>query len=192
MEHKLYQLTIPQKSILDGELYFPEETFQNIGGYVIFNQHVSMDRLNEAYNILLKQYDAYRIRLTKRDGSYGQYIVPYEPETLELQEFTGREEEFGEFLKAFRRRILFQCDAPLYQMTAVKIPDGRIGVALVIHHMIADGYTLIQHGLTKILKLCISEDEEMHEAYSYTDFIEAQEIWEFCRNHGVSVYHLFL
>lgn len=242
MEHKLYQLTIPQKSILDGELYFPEETFQNIGGYVIFNQHVSMDRLNEAYNILLKQYDAYRIRLTKRDGSYGQYIVPYEPETLELQEFTGREEEFGEFLKAFRRRILFQCDAPLYQMTAVKIPDGRIGVALVIHHMIADGYTLIQHGLTKILKLCISEDEEMHEAYSYTDFIEAQEIYqeseekkkdaafweqkiseysgeaafaqvtnlkcqnlffrvnktfsdeirEFCRNHGVSVYHLFL
>lgn len=179
MQPTLYELTIPQRSILDAELYYPQDNFQNLGGYIIFNCELSFTEIAEAFQVLLKENDAFRIKLKIQDGDYVQYIEPFEPIQIPFYDFTDKEKEFEEFLKEFPRKELFGCDTFLYRSAIFKEPAGKLGFTLVIHHMIVDGFTLVRHCLTRIVEACyLDKENEAKDAYSYVEFIKKEQAYK--------------
>lgn len=76
-----------KKEILQIEQYYENTSISNIAGVVHMKNDVSYDEINEAFNEIVKQHDTLRIRITKEDGVYKQYVVDYEHEDFEFVDF---------------------------------------------------------------------------------------------------------
>ena len=77
MENNLYNLTMPQKSILLTEQYYSNTNINNICGTAIINTEIDFKILEQALNLLVKNNDSLRLKLVKKGNSYKQILSEY-------------------------------------------------------------------------------------------------------------------
>ena len=75
MEKKdVYELTNPQKSIWNTELFFSNTTVNNICVSGIINEEVNIEILKKAINLLVKENDSFRTKLIVNDSVPVQFF----------------------------------------------------------------------------------------------------------------------
>lgn len=117
-------LSYAQKEILQIEQYYENTSISNIAGVVHMKNDVSYDEINEAFNEIVQQHDTLRIRITKEDGVYKQYVVDYEHEDFEFVDFYQDQEGYEKWIKETASTNIFNLDDKLYKTVVFKYPEG--------------------------------------------------------------------
>jgi len=87
-EKKLYKLCHPQKRIWYVELFKPGTNLANVCYDTKFNEKVNFDILEKAVNLVIKNCDGMRLRLTEHNGEIMQYIEEYKYYPIERVDFS--------------------------------------------------------------------------------------------------------
>ena len=80
---KLYRLTTPQRDILLTEQYYKSTSVNNVVGRIAFKERIDINLLRKTLEIIVKQNDALRIKITKVNGEYYQYFGEYNDDYVE-------------------------------------------------------------------------------------------------------------
>jgi amino acid adenylation domain-containing protein len=144
----LLPLTRAQRRILFGEQSWPGTPFANLGFIVRFERTIDPVVLEAAIHGLLKRHDGLRLQLDS--ATHGnktktmQYVAGFQSETIEQRDFSAPDtpEKLAQWAEAQTRIPFILHDAPLYNFALLKLPEGKWGYYLKLHHIIADGWTL--------------------------------------------------
>ncbi|PTJ83802.1 hypothetical protein BU055_06945 [Staphylococcus succinus] len=170
-------LSYAQKEILQIEQFYENTSINNIAGVVHVENGLGYEKINESFNKVIEQHDTLRIRITKEDGDYKQYLVDYEHQDFEFVDFYQDEVGYEKWVKETASMNIFALDEDLYRVIIAKCPDGHLGIFLLQHHLISDawGVTIIVDNLVK--KLVDKEDEETESA-TYFEAIASENDYE--------------
>lgn len=174
---KLYDLTIPQKSIYLTEEYASGNSVNLIGGNIIIDEPVNLDFLEKALNIFVKKNDAIRIRIHMDNNKPKQYITPYEPFAVR-RVFIKNEKELEDLsLQAVNKKFDF-FDSKLFWFTLFKFEDNTGGLIVTFHHIISDAWTMslfVDQVMNIYSKLIAGEIIDESENNSYLDFAKSEQ-----------------
>ncbi|MEB6044601.1 non-ribosomal peptide synthase/polyketide synthase [Staphylococcus pseudoxylosus] len=170
-------LSYAQKEILQIEQFYENTSINNIAGIVHMNNGLGYDEVNEAFNKIIEQHDTLRIRVTREEGEYKQYLVDYEHQDFEFVDFYQDEVGYDKWVRESATMNIFNLDEPLYRVIIAKAPQGHYVIFLLQHHLISDawGVTIVVDNLSK--KLVGKEDKETESA-AYFEAISTEMDYE--------------
>ena len=174
---KLYDLTIPQKSIYLTEEYASGSSVNLIGGNIIIDEPVNLDFLEKALNIFVKQNDAIRIRIHMEKNKPKQYITQYEPFNVRRVFIKSKEDLENLSLQAVNKKFNF-FDSKLFWFTLFKFEDNTGGLIVTFHHIISDAWTMslfVDQVMNIYSKLIAGEFIDESENNSYLDFAKSEQ-----------------
>ena len=172
---KLYELTTPQKSIWNLEQFYKNTPVNNIGGTIIIKEKIDFIILEQAINKFIELNDSFNIRLHyTEEGTIKQFFSNFTYNKFDLinlnsyADLQKREKELAEYSFSL-------LNAPLYNFTMFKFPDGTGGIIMIVHHLIADAFScnLTGNGIAYIYN-CIINNLPMPIYESYKDYIEKE------------------
>ena len=175
MEKKLYNLTIPQKSILLTEQYYSNTNINNICGTAILSDKINFNFLEQAINIVIKNNESFRIKFINQNNELQQYIDDYTFQQIEIVKLNSIDEVNN--LENTLLHQLYDLEKKTYDFKIFKFPDSTGGFLLNIHHIISDSWTL---GLTcrKIMQayenLLNNIPNQLVEEQSYSQYINTE------------------
>ena len=176
MKNKLYDLTIPQKSILLTEQYYSNTNINNICGTAILKTKVDFTILEKALNLLVQNNDSLRIKLVKKDNSYKQTLCDYEYFPINIIELNSQDELRD--LQNSTVKKLFNLEDNLYELKMFKFPEGNGGFIVNIHHIISDGWSLglISRRVMEAYEALLNTATvEYNPNYSYLNYIDSEQ-----------------
>lgn len=131
------QLSAPQRSVLETELYFKNTSVQNIGGYMIFEKKIEYDVLNKAFNRLLENADGLRIKISTKNNEAIQEFKEYKYEPLEnAGKVTDIDEKCNQWMTT-----PFNIYDKLYAFRYFEY-NGKCGLSIILHHLISDAWSI--------------------------------------------------
>ena len=77
--NKLLELSSQQKNVWNSEMFYSNTNINNIGGYLLINQPVSLDLLETSANIYIKTNEALRLHFDLKNGEPIQFITDFSP-----------------------------------------------------------------------------------------------------------------
>lgn len=173
---KLYDLTIPQKSIYLTEQYASGTTVNLISGDTFFEEKVNSSLIEKALNIYIQKNDSVRLRICMVDGKPKQYISPYTPYKLKVINVSNKEE-----LEKYRKQIISTpikfFDSDLFSFTLFMFADGTATLDVTFHHIISDAWTMglfIKKFMPIYLSLLKGESIDTSVDFSYLEFIDSE------------------
>lgn len=145
-------------------------SINNIAGIIHIKKQLNYQQINDAFNKVIEQHDTLRIRFTKEDSEYRQYVADYEEQHFEFLNFHDDQVNYDKWLKNNTNRNLFISDENLYHVKVVKCPDGHMGIFIILHHLIIDiwGITII---IDNFVKKLIGKKNEMISNSTYLEII---------------------
>lgn len=173
---KIYDLTIPQKSIYLTEQYASGTSINLISGNVIIEEKVNLDLLEKALNLYVLKNEATRIRICMINGEPKQYIGKYTPFKLKRFHFSNEEDLSTLSTKIVSTPFNF-LDSDLFSFTLFSFDNGTGGLNVTFHHIISDAWTmsLFVDEIIKIYSHLLNGDVvDTSLNYSYTEFIDNQ------------------
>ena len=175
MEQKIYELTIPQKSIWLTEQYFQNTTINNICGSLIIEENVNLNILNKAINIFVENNDSFCLRFKKSGSDLLQYFVKNENIDFEILNFSC-ENQIEKVAKVMVNTKFNLFDSRVFDFKLFKLPSGFGGFIVNVHHIISDAATFSMIG-TEIVEIysCLLNNKTIPvKTYSYLDYINAE------------------
>ena len=158
----LYELTNPQKSIWLTEQYYKGTSVNNICGTAKLNFKINFDILVKAINLVIKNNDCFRIKLITTNGMVKQCISNYKFVDVKIVDIANESEILS--IQNSLINSIFDIDKNnLYKFKIYRLPDGKGGFVLNIHHILADSWSL---GL-----IC----KEIIKAYNYLSGLSTEE-----------------
>lgn len=158
----LYELTNPQKSIWLTEQYYKGTSVNNICGTAKLNFKINFDILVKAINLVIKNNDCFRIKLITTNGMVKQCISNYKFVDVKIVDIAN-ESEILSIQNSLINSIFDIAKNNLYKFKIYRLPDGKGGFVLNIHHILADSWSL---GL-----IC----KEIIKAYNYLSGLSTEE-----------------
>lgn len=176
MNNELYDLTNPQKSIWLTEQFYKGSSVNNICGTVLIDDVIDFDKFSLAINILIRDNDAFRIRLLiDSNGDVKQYFADYTESTFVIHDILNYDE-----LATLETRMATTpfniIENDLYNFQLFKFPDGKGGFVLSTSHLIVDACTasLIASKVTNIYSSLIKGEEPCEAPTSYINYINSE------------------
>ena len=173
---KLYDLTIPQKSIYLTEQYASGTTINLISGDVVFEENVNLSLIEKALNIYIKKNNSMRIRICMLDGHPKQYISEYKPFKLNIIDISDNDE-----LEKYKEKIINTpikfFDSDLFSFTLFNIKNERFVLNVTFHHIISDAWTMslfVKKFMPIYLSLLKGQEIVSSTDFSYLDFINSE------------------
>ena len=185
MEKKdIYELTNPQKSIWNTELFFSNTTVNNICVSGIINEEVNIEILKKAINLLVKENDSFRTKLIVNDSVPVQFFSEYIPFNIDVIKVENKK-EFNKIEQQMVEEKFNLINSELYKFEIIKFPDNTAGIILNVHHMIADSWSLgitIQE-IVRIYKLLINDNNVEFKTNSYIDYINSEKNYKLSKRY---------
>ncbi|MFK4344540.1 MULTISPECIES: non-ribosomal peptide synthase/polyketide synthase [unclassified Paenibacillus] len=180
---QLYDLTNAQKRIWYTELLYPDTSVSQLSGTAKMKGRIHIAAFMQSINLIIKQYDAFRIRITSVDGMPQQYVVPYEERQLEYLDLTHYESvsEVEALLEQHKSKPLQLLDSELFQFLIVKISEDEYWINTKMHHIISDGISMVIYGnqLTEFYMQIIQGNEPtLNDDCSYIQYISEENAYE--------------
>jgi len=176
MEKKLYNLTSPQYSIWLTEQFSKNTSLNNVGGYVFIHDKINFDCLKKAIEFYIKKNTALNLKITLKNGEPKQYVSDSEEPKIDLIELNQEEVE------SFNQKILNTpfnfLDSLLYKFVIFRLPDGRGGFNVTLHHIISDAWNislLIDQIINCYYSLLNNEVIDLTPFPSYIEYINSEE-----------------
>lgn len=178
MENKeLFELTNPQKNIWNTELFFSDTNVNNVCVSGIINEVVNFDILKKAINVLVEKNDSFRINLSFSENVPMQSFSTFNPFDIDIINVNSKS-EFISIEQSMVNEKFTLTNSNLFKFKLAKFPDGKGGVILNVHHIIADSWSL---GLTiqEIVKIyhCLlnKNSEYISDTFSYKNLIMSEQ-----------------
>ncbi|MEB7814836.1 condensation domain-containing protein [Staphylococcus xylosus] len=167
---KKYKMSTVQDEFIRIEERHENTSINNIAGIIHIKKQLNYQQINDAFNKVIEQHDTLRIRFTKEDSEYRQYVADYEEQHFEFLNFHDDQVNYDKWLKNNTNRNLFISDENLYHVKVVKCPDGHMGIFIILHHLIIDiwGITII---IDNFVKKLIGKKNEMISNSTYLEII---------------------
>lgn len=173
----LYNLTNPQKNIWNTELFFSDTNVNNVCSSGILNEVVDFDILKKAINILVEKNDSFRIHISILENIPMQTFSTFVPFDIDIIDVKSKY-EFSSIEESMVNEKFTLINSNLFKFKLARFPDGKGGIILNVHHIIADSWSL---GLTiqEIIKIyhCLLDGstEYISDTFSYKNLIESEQ-----------------
>ena len=141
MKNKSYNLTNPQKSIWNTELFFNGSNINNICGTIRLYEPLDFKLLQKSLELIVDKNDSFHTNFTIKDGSISQSFdntIDYKIDIIEIE----NEEELHKLEQQTMSHIFDILNSDLFDIKIFKFPDLSGGVIVNIHHIISDSWTL--------------------------------------------------
>ena len=136
----LLELSSQQKNIWNSEMFYSKTNINNIGGYLLINEPVSLDLLEKAANIYIKTNEALRLHFDLKNGEPIQYITNFTP--FKLKKVSVKNiDEIQKLTTELVSKPFEVINSNLYNFTLFEMPDGKGGIVPVFHHLISDAWS---------------------------------------------------
>lgn len=148
-EHKLYDLSHPQKRIWYSEKKHPGIGAANLAFHVRFEFKVDNIILESAINSVIRAHEGVRMRIsevTEEDMVKPcQYLEPHNDKRFEVYDFhvPGGSEKLKNWSAAETSQPFEFLDSDLVYFALLRYDDGKSGYYMKFHHIIADGGTVL-------------------------------------------------
>lgn len=177
MEKEKFELTNPQKSIWLTQQFYENSTINNIAGDLRIDVPCDFNKLEQALNMVIKNNDAYRLKITMTSDGVKQYIEEYKYEPIEIIEVNDIN-ELEKLEEEFVKEPFSVIEKKLYNIKLAKLPDEKGVILLNLHHLVSDAWTMILF-LNEVYKYYIemvdeSEVKAFEKNPSYIEFIKDQ------------------
>lgn len=139
-KREYYPLSHSQKRIWYSELMYPYTGFANLAGSVIFsNEMVDFSCLKKAINLVIKRYDALRVRLIKT-GEYDvmQYTAAYKEKDFDIFEGSS----VKDLILQESKRPFSLIDSDLAYFALINPSENKCGYYFKYHHIICDAMSV--------------------------------------------------
>ncbi|WFA19852.1 amino acid adenylation domain-containing protein [Paenibacillus mucilaginosus] len=153
-------LTQPQKRIWYTEKLYPDTSLSTITVTVKMTGSVDLGILKRAINGVIEASDAFRMKMTVKDGSPYQYVEAFLERDFELLDFSQEEEAAAQaeaWVQAQIRRPMAMVEADLYEIVLLKIRPEEYWYSFKMHHIVTDGVGMI---------LSVNRISELYERFS--------------------------
>lgn len=177
MEKEKFELTNPQKSIWLTQQFYENSTINNIAGDLRIDVPCDFGKLEQALNMVIKNNDAYRLKMAITDEGVRQYIEEYKYEKIPIVEVNNIS-ELEKIEEEFVKEPFSVIEKSLYNIKLAKLPDGKGVILLNLHHLVSDAWTMILF-LNEVYKYYIElvgekNTEKFEKNPSYIEFIKDQ------------------
>lgn len=173
MEKMNYNLTNPQRSIWNTELFFNGSNINNICGTINLYKPLDFNILKKALKLIIEKNNNFHTKFTIEDGSIFQHYedkINYNIDIIEVKD----EDELHKLEQTTMAHIFDILNSDLFNITIFKYPDSTGGVIVNIHHIISDSWTLgliAKEIVSNYCSLCNNTPIESQKP-SYIDYIE--------------------
>lgn len=173
MEKMNYNLTNPQRSIWNTELFFNGSNINNICGTINLYKPLNFNILKKALKLIIEENDNFHTKFTIEDGSIFQHFedkINYNIDIIEVKD----EDELHKLEQTTMAHIFDILNSDLFNIKIFKYPDSTGGVIVNIHHIISDSWTLgliAKEIVSNYCSLCNNTSIESQK-HSYKDYIE--------------------
>ena len=173
---KLYRLTTPQRDILLTEQYYKSTSVNNVVGRIAFKERIDINLLRKTLEIIVKQNDALRIKITKVNGEYYQYFGEYNDDYVEkisIDETIDKDKKIREL----SRKHITVLNNNLMKFYLLKYENGTADVLSVSHHIVADAWTVSMYAkeIIRIYQDLKHNKEIENITYSYKEYIDTED-----------------
>nr|WP_272949934.1 amino acid adenylation domain-containing protein [Brevibacillus laterosporus] len=180
---QLFSLTQPQQRIWYSELLYPNTGVSTISLTIKMKGNIRLNALQQALNMVIRQYDAFRIRITAKNGYPQQYVEEHIDKTFECLDFSSADGEAQalERLDHHNRTPFELFHSDLYQFIICKISDQEYWYNVKIHHIVTDGISarmLINQVNEYYSDITNGTILEISENHSYFEFIQTEQDYE--------------
>ena len=176
MKKELYHLTSAQNSIWLTEQLSENSSINNVGGYVLIHDNVNFDCLEKAIKIYIKKNPANSIQLKLVNKEPKQYFSDTEDFKIKYTNVKSIEEL--ESLNNQFIKIPFNLfDSRLYDFLIFKLPKGKGGFNVKLHHIISDAWNmglLVNQIMDIYSSLLNNEDIDLTPFPSYEGYIQSE------------------
>ena len=176
MKNKSYNLTNPQKSIWNTELFFNGSNINNICGTIRLYEPLDFKLLQKSLELIVDKNDSFHTNFTIKDGSISQSFdntIDYKIDIIEIE----NEEELHKLEQQTMSHIFDILNSDLFDIKIFKFPDLSGGVIVNIHHIISDSWTLglIAKEIVNNYYCLYNNIPIESNQYSYIDYINSEE-----------------
>ncbi len=140
-DKKLYDLTNSQKNFWLIEKFYSHTSINNIVGYLKFDKKANISAIEDAFNLFINKNDSFKLQFTVVDDVPKQFLCDY-PNTKIEKIFINKKSELEDFEKNFPLKTFDILDGFLFKSTILLFHDGSAILALNIHHLISDAWTM--------------------------------------------------
>lgn len=175
--NKSYQLTYPQKNILNISNLYPNSAINCISGTYKIVGNGNVELLKKAINLYVKNNDGMRVRISQNNGECIQYVSDYEELEFSEIEFEN-EKELYLWEEIESKMPIPLIDNELFYFKIIKIKNGDIGYFVKCSHMISDAWTFTTFAneiLSYYKKMLNGEEIFLSKKASIVEHIEAEE-----------------
>lgn len=145
MDKKLFPLTQAQRRIWYTELLYPNTTLSMMAGTMVMRGAIDVSLLMQAVQKLIKDHDAFRIRITEQHNQPMQW---FEDESnihpaIDYLEMASRTEA-EKWMQRFCSSPISMFEIDKYKIAIMEINDEEYWFNLKVNHIIADGVSMYQ------------------------------------------------
>ena len=173
---KLYRLTTPQRDIIITEQYYKTTAINNVVGRIAFKEEIDVKLLLDTLELIVKQNDALRIKITKVNGEYYQYFGEFNDDYVEKVSIYKTIDKEKTIRDLSRKRISV-LNNNLMKFYLLKYEDGTADVLSVSHHIVADAWTVSMYAkeIIRIYQALKNKEEIKCVTNSYQEYIEVED-----------------
>lgn len=177
----MFNLTEPQKNVIETDQFFKNTAISNIGGYSRFFEKVDLELMKKAINKLIENADGLRLHLKNNNGEITEEIMPYEKEEIEVVNL--KNDDPIKQSEIWMRKP-FDIYSKLYDFKLVKL-ENEEGIFIKLHHAVSDAWSMAIV-YSKVLRYYETLKKGMEiedEIPSYKNFEEAEKEYFDSKNY---------
>ncbi|NLT96682.1 MAG: amino acid adenylation domain-containing protein [Christensenellaceae bacterium] len=176
-----YALSHPQQRIWYAEMLHPGTGMWNNAGTLKIKGRLDFALLEQAVNVMLRDYETLRIRIGQKDGVPYQYVAEYVPQTIDVIDFTDRGvEKLFEWDSVQTQTPMPLLDSNLFYFAFLRLGEEEGGIYAKFHHIISDALSIIEfcNHLMGIYQDLLAGREPRHPAVrSYIEYLEEEKAY---------------
>ena len=177
MEKVLNTLTNPQKAIWLTDQFYESTSLSNLGGSLLIHQKVDFDLLNRAINLFIQKNEGMRLNFELKEGVPYQFVKDFSYKNFPIY-FVTSKKQLSYLEDKFMHAKFNISKSFLYQFNLLKFKDGTGGFNIIVHHLIADAWS-ISLTVSEIIDIYsqLLKNEKVEEGLnpSYIEYIETEQ-----------------
>ncbi len=174
-EHEIFSISYSQRNIWELEQLYPNSPMNNICTALRIKGRLDIALVTRCINCILEQDNTLRTRIALVDGAPYQYHARYREETFPFFDFSKTDKQgVTHWEDTVAQMAMPICDSPLYQFFIYKPDEESGGVLIKLHHMIADGWSLVElvnRLSSAYLALLSQETPQMEPMFDYAEHV---------------------